>query len=252
MTTTHTRAPQRAGQLTDRLNAILTARGIDPDAPLDEPANEPVTALELADARIPARYRRALADHPQITAWADTIARTGRPGPGGAPGIAEGPSLLIAGPTGTGKTHQAYGAIRTLLTAGVRLRWEAVTAADLYARLRPRSGHDSERDLQALARCPLLLLDDLGAAKASEWTEELTYRLVNYRYEHLRPTLITTNLPIAELRTALGDRVASRLTEMTERVILTGSDRRRTTPAHAPAPTTVATPPPVPVPGRPR
>ncbi|SCE89597.1 DNA replication protein DnaC [Streptomyces sp. LcepLS] len=45
------------------------------------------------------------------------------------------------------------------------------------------------------------------------------------------PTLITTNLPTAELRIALGDRVTSRLAEMTERVILTGPDRRRTAPA---------------------
>ncbi|MFJ9704782.1 ATP-binding protein [Streptomyces sp. NPDC101234] len=230
MTATLTRAPQRVGPLADRLNGILTNRGIDPAAAAEEPEHEPVTALELADARIPARYRRALADHSQITAWADQIAGAGRPGPGG-PGIAEGPSLLIAGPTGTGKTYQAYGAVRALLSRGVRLRWEATTSADLHARLRPRAGHDGERDLQTLARCPLLLLDDLGAAKTSEWTEELTYRLINHRYEHMLPTLITTNLPTAELRTALGDRVASRLAEMTERVILTGPDRRRTAPA---------------------
>ncbi|WP_079432026.1 MULTISPECIES: ATP-binding protein [Streptomyces] len=196
-----------------------------------EPTPEPVSALELADARIPPRYRHALADHPQVTAWVDEIARAGRPGPSGTRGIAEGPSLLIAGPTGTGKTHQAYGAVRALLAAGVRLRWEAVTAADLYARLRPRPGLDAERELRTLARCPLLLLDDLGAAKGSEWTEELTYRLINHRYEYLRPTLLTTNLPIPELRTALGDRVASRLSEMTRRVVLDGADRRRTSPA---------------------
>lgn len=228
MTTTLIHAPDRLGPLAERLGAILTARGIDPDAAtMQEPPSEPVTALELADARIPARYRHALSDHQQVTAWTKAIAAAGRPGPSRAPGIDEGPSLLIAGPTGTGKTHQAYGAIRTLLSAGVRLRWEAVTAADLYARLRPRSGHDAERDLQTLARCPLLLLDDLGAAKNSEWTEELTYRLINHRYEHMRPTLITTNLPTDALRTALGDRIASRLAEMTERVILTGPDRRR-------------------------
>ncbi|MGW9042190.1 ATP-binding protein [Streptomyces lydicus] len=228
MTATLTHAPDRLGPLAERLGAILTARGIDPEAATtQEPPSEPVTALELADARIPARYRHALGDHPQVTAWTEAIAAAGRPGPSGAPGIAEGPSLLIVGPTGTGKTHQAYGAIRTLLSAGVRLRWEAVTAADLYARLRPRSGHDAERDLQTLARCPLLLLDDLGAAKNSEWTEELTYRLINHRYEHMRPTLITTNLPTDALRTALGDRIASRLAEMTERVILNGPDRRR-------------------------
>ncbi|MYW49197.1 ATP-binding protein, partial [Streptomyces sp. SID161] len=165
-----------------------------------EPTPEPVSALELADARIPPRYRHARADHPQVTAWVDEIVCAGRPGPSGTRGIAEGPSLLIAGPTGTGKTHQAYGAVRALLAAGVRLRWEAVTAADLYARLRPRPGLDAERELHTLARCPLLLLDDIGAAKGSEWTEELTYRLINHRYEYLRPTLLTTNLPIPQLR----------------------------------------------------
>jgi DNA replication protein DnaC len=228
--TTATREPRTAAAAVSRLTAILAARGIDPRAEvISEP--EPVTALQLADARIPPRYRSALADYSRITAWVAEIAHAGRPGPGGVPGIATGPSLLIAGPTGTGKTHQAYGAIRALLRAGVRLRWEATTVADLYAAQRPQQGSDPEQQLWRLARSPLLLLDDLGAAKQSPWTEELTYRLVNHRYNQLLPTLITTNLPVAELRDAVGDRVASRLAEMTERVILTGHDRRRRTAA---------------------
>ncbi|MBQ1156710.1 ATP-binding protein [Streptomyces sp. A73] len=136
--------------------------------------------------------------------------------------------MLIAGPTGTGKTHQAFGAVRSLLAAGVRLRWQTVTAADLHASLRPRPGQDAEREIQTLGRCPLLVLDDLGAAKQSEWTEELTYRLINRRYTELLPTLITTNLPTDALRAAVGDRVASHLAEMTDRVVLSGNDRRRT------------------------
>ncbi|MFF4605862.1 ATP-binding protein [Streptomyces sp. NPDC001339] len=232
-TATATRDPQRVGALANRLNAILTDRGIDPTVAPAEPPAEPVTAaLELADARIPVRYRNALADHPQVATWVEEITRAGRPGPGGAPGIAHGPSLLIAGPTGTGKTHQAYGAVRSLLATGVRLRWEAAIAADLYASLRPRQGHDPERALWSLGRCPLLILDDLGAAKTSEWTEELTYRLINRRYNEMLPTLVTTNLPIAELRGAVGDRVASRLAEMTTRVILDGADRRRQPTGH--------------------
>lgn len=226
---TATREPRTAGGAVSRLAAILTARGIDASTASIPPSSPPVTALELADARIPPRYRHALADHPRVDAWVADIARAGRPGPGGAPGIATGPSLLIAGPTGTGKTHQAFGAIRDLLTKGVRLRWEATTAADLYAAQRPQHGNDPEQQLWRLARSPLLLLDDLGAAKQSQWTEELTYRLVNHRYNQLLPTLVTTNLPVAELRDAVGDRVASRLAEMTERVILTGRDRRRHT-----------------------
>lgn len=226
--TTAIREPQQVGPLANRLNAILNSRGIDPSTAATEPAAEPVTAaLELAAARIPRRYRDAVADHPQVADWVQRVAHAGRSGPGGAPGIDHGPSLLIAGPTGTGKTHQAYGAVRSLLAAGVRLRWEATNTADLYASQRPRPGHDPERQLQALGRCPLLVLDDLGAAKASQWTEELTYRLIDRRYTHELPTLITTNLPISELRDAVGDRVASRLAEMTERIILTGADRRR-------------------------
>lgn len=211
-----------------RLGAIMADHNMDLTTVLAaEPPPEPVTALEVADARIPRRYRDALAGHPRVSAWVEEIAAAGRPGPGGAPGIAHGPSLLIAGPTGTGKTYQAYGAIRSLLGAGVRLRWAAITTAELHANLRPRQGHDGERRFQELARSPLLLLDDLGAAKASEWTEELTYRLIDHRYVHELPTLITTNVPIADLRTAVGDRVASRLAEMTHRVILDGPDRRR-------------------------
>ncbi|KIF75234.1 ATP-binding protein [Streptomyces sp. 150FB] len=226
--TTATREPRAAAGAVSRIGAILSARGINPNAgTAANPVPEQVTALDLADARIPPRYRHALPNHPRVTAWIAEIASTGRSGPGGVPGIATGPSLLIAGPTGTGKTHHAYGAIRGLLGEGVRLRWEATTLADLYAAQRPQHGTDPEQQLWRLARSPLLLLDDLGAAKQSQWTEELTYRLVNHRYNQLLPTLVTTNLPVAELRDAVGDRVASRLSEMTERVILTGRDRRR-------------------------
>ncbi|WP_055589191.1 ATP-binding protein, partial [Streptacidiphilus griseoplanus] len=185
-------------------------------------------ALRLAAARIPARYQDAVADHPQVTAWVHAIAHAARTGgPSGTRSIARGPSLLIDGSTGTGKTHQAYGAIRSLLTAGVRLTWRATTSADLHALARPRPGHDTEGPFQELVRIPLLLLDDLGAATSTPWTEELTYRLLNHRYNEQLPTLLTTNLPTDDLRTVLGDRIASRLAGMVQRVTLTGPDRRR-------------------------
>ncbi|MEU8913173.1 ATP-binding protein [Streptomyces nigrescens] len=233
---------QPVGGIARRLAHILTARGIDPAAKLTESA-EPIPALQAAEARIPARYQAAVADHPAVVAWVREVAQAGRPGPKGAPGIAQGRSLLIVGTTGTGKTHQAYGAVRSLLLAGVRLRWKAITAADLYADLRPRPGHDGERELMDLARCPLLIIDDLGAAKSSEWTEEITMRLINRRYNEMLPTLVTTNLGMADLRQHIGDRVASRLTEMTDKVILDGPDRRRALAAARRSNVAVATPP---------
>ncbi|MEU6440406.1 ATP-binding protein [Streptomyces sp. NPDC047046] len=205
---------------------ILRARGLDPRA-LPESGSEPDLAGRH-EARIPPRYRGAAVGHPAVRAWADqVVAAAERPNPGARVAVTTGPSLLLAGPTGVGKTHEAYGAVRALADAGLAVRWEATTAADLYAELRPQPGSDPERVLARVSRVPLLLLDDLGAARSSEWVEEITYRLINRRYNLLLPTLITTNLPIRDLRTTLGDRIASRLAEMTDRVVLDGADRRR-------------------------
>jgi DNA replication protein DnaC len=228
---TRTREPQTlggAGTL-DRMARILAARNIAPAAVAelaDEP--EPFSPLEALSAGMPPRYREAVADHPQVLAWARDVAEAAVASSLGARRqVTTGPSLLMAGVVGAGKTHQAYGAVRRLVQSGVGVRWRATTAADLYAGLRPRHGVDSERELAAVSRCPLLLLDDLGAAKASDWTEEITYRLINRRYNHLLPTLITTNLSIKDFRSYLGDRVASRLAQMTTRVEFEPVDRRR-------------------------
>lgn len=217
-----------AGAL-QRLQRILTARGMNPQHLPDAPDEDrPYTPLGLLDARMPPRYRTARADHPEVLAWTrDVIARAEAPNPGARREITTGPSLLLAGVTGAGKTHQVYGAVRTLVEAGIAARWRATTAADLYADLRPRPGHDTERGLETVSRCPLLILDDLGAAKTSEWVEEITYRLVNRRYNLMLPTLITSNLAMRDLRGHLGDRVASRLAEMTTRVTFEPVDRRR-------------------------
>ncbi|MEU3712185.1 ATP-binding protein [Streptomyces catenulae] len=227
---TRTREPQTLGEgALDRMARILAARSIDPTtvaAPTDEP--EPFSRLDALSAGLPPRYQDAVADHPQVLAWTRDVAEAAvAPSRGARRQATTGPSLLMAGVVGAGKTHQAYGALRRLVQSGVGVRWRATTAADLYAGLRPRAGVDSERELAAVSRCPVLILDDLGAAKATEWTEEVTYRLVNRRYNHMLPTLITTNLRISDLRAYLGDRVASRLAQMTTRVEFEPVDRRR-------------------------
>jgi DNA replication protein DnaC len=227
---TRTRDPQTLGSegTLDRIARILAARNIDPAAAAltDEP--KPFSPLDALSAGMPPRYQSAVADHPQILAWARTVAEAAvAPSQGARRQVTTGPSLLMAGVVGAGKTHQAYGAVRRLVQSGVGVRWRATTAADLYADLRPRVGVDSERELATVSRVPLLIIDDLGAAKASEWVEEVTYRLINRRYNHMLPTLVTTNLAIKDLRAYLGDRVTSRLAQMTTRVEFEPVDRRR-------------------------
>jgi DNA replication protein DnaC len=107
------------------------------------------------------------------------------------------------------------------------ISWQAHTFADLLARLRPRTGVDTEAELERYRKLDLLLIDDLAAGKSSEWVEEATYRIINGRYEAMRPTIYTSNLPLDQLRDAIGDRIASRLAETCTRVVMEGPDRRR-------------------------
>jgi DNA replication protein DnaC len=201
--------------------ATLTSADVNDPYVLEENIAAGTRSLD----RIPTRYRHAELDHPDVNAWASRlvdVCRDHRP----IPRISRGPSLLLLGPTGTGKTHTAYAAIRALALSGASCPWLATTAADMYALLRPRHGVDSEQEFDKLTRAALLVVDDLGAAKGTEWNEEINYRLVNHRYEHEKPTLITSNVPPKNLADVLGERVASRLTEMADRVVLRGHDRR--------------------------
>lgn len=190
-----------------------------------------ITRAGLIDASqvVPRHYETALADHNAVVAWVNTIADMARDRRHAEqmPSVLNGPSLLLLGETGTGKTHQAYGAVRLLSGCGVRTRWVATTGPDLYAALRPRHGIDSEAEFRRYRDARLLLVDDLGAAKPSEFTEEINFRLINHRYENELPTLMTSNVLPKQLKDRLGDRVASRIAEMCQRVVITGTDRRR-------------------------
>ncbi|MEU2484057.1 ATP-binding protein [Streptomyces sp. NPDC012617] len=181
---------------------------------------------------VPLRYRKATAAHPDIRRWINGLvgeafaAQKRQPTPAAV--VRSGPSLLILGSVGVGKTYQCYGALREMALTGVVAQWTVVTAADLYARLQPRFGVDSETEFERHAKAPVLFVDDLGAGgKLSEHTENVNFRLINYRYDHQLPTVITSNLLPKELGGRMGDRVASRLVEMCDRITMTGPDKRR-------------------------
>lgn len=220
------------------LAPLLAARGLDADwINLDDhdphsPANIARYTYAEVSRLVPFHYRRAVSSLPQLAAWINTLVDAAREWQAerGAPiaSIIHGPSLLLLGSTGVGKTHEAYGAMRELALSGVYAQWQVTTAGDLYAALRPRHGIDSEAEFRRYRDARLLLVDDLGAErKPTEFTEEINFRLINHRYENHLPTLMTSNVDPKELASRLGDRVISRLAEMCQRVPMKGNDRRR-------------------------
>jgi DNA replication protein DnaC len=71
-----------------------------------------------------------------------------------------------------------------------------------------------------------IMIDDIGAEKATEWVEEFLYLVVNKRYENNHPMIFTSNLPLSKLAEKIGDRTVSRIKEMCHIVELKGEDRR--------------------------
>lgn len=218
------------------IEEILTRRvpGRDPGRAVHR--RDPAALSPEAEAEL--WRERALKRHERLVPEAFTGARLGADAPRQVRAWVEGYtagalgdrcSLMLAGRVGRGKSYLAYGALRAIAEAGCRdAAWAGGTVAQIFTRLRPNSGEHRAAVIRELATIPILLLDDLGAAKDSEWTEEAILDLIDNRVSKLAPMVVTTNATPKELRAAIGDRALSRLAGMCVQFEFPGSapDRR--------------------------
>lgn len=138
-------------------------------------------------------------------------------------------NLILMGRFGVGKTGLVGAAINEMSGAFRQRDWRVVfiTTPRLFDQL--RAGFDDGSFTKLMRRCQnanLLILDDLGAEKPTEWVQERLYAIVNHRYEHELPIWVTTNLTPDGLAAAIGERTWWRLQEGACLLVATGPNLR--------------------------
>ncbi len=206
--------------------------------------------LEMAS--IPRRYQHCSFDsyEPRFTGADQSLGTahmTARRFVDGYPVTTEGHGLLLTGSIGVGKTHLAVGILQSLVVEkGVRGLF-----CD-YRELLKEIQHSynpqvltTELDiLRPVFEAEVLVLDELGASKPTEWVWDTVAHILNTRYNDKRTTIITTNYPDQApgggpvtaaqramreetLGDRIGERMRSRLAEMCVVIEMRGADFRQ-------------------------
>jgi DNA replication protein DnaC len=202
----------------------------------------------LAACRIPPRYEHCVLEEFVPGTSSQQAAKARAEGYcAGYPflGEDEGLGLLFTGNNGVGKTHLAVAILRELAHAkGVRGQfWDFhELIREIRNSYNPETKTTELQVLEPVVETGLLVLDDLGAWKMTEWMNDTLFYILNSRYTARRPTIVTTNYQDADLdkiRSAdplvrreflverIGQRLRSRLMEMCLVIPIDGPDWRR-------------------------
>ncbi len=165
-----------------------------------------------------------------------------------------GKGLLITGSVGTGKTHLAVAILKALIETrganGVFCHYHELIK-QIQNSFNPQVKETEMQVLDPILNAEVLVLDELGASKPSDWVFDTLAHILNQRYNENRTTIITTNYrnepgvltsasvltSLAQSREAMrretlgdriGERMLSRLQEMCVVLETTGPDYRST------------------------
>lgn len=203
----------------------------------------------LDAARIPERHRECTLENFDIKAANPNLSEARRQAIGfvrAYPMDTFGNGLLFVGPCGVGKTHLAVGILHTLITErGVSGRF--FDCKELLKQIQNSYAANNEQTERQVLRPALeaevLVLDELGAARRTDWVSDMVEHVLNMRYNDRKTTILTTNLAYAPatlsrglardalrqetLGDRIGERMLSRLEEMCVLVQMDGPDYRK-------------------------
>jgi DNA replication protein DnaC len=189
----------------------------------------------LGEANIPKRYQHCTLGN--FTTYNESLERAvalAKRVADAFPNVPRG--LFLEGQPGVGKTHLAVAVLKQAIqtTSARGLFYDTRDLLRLIRSTYDPSTRTTELDiLRPVMTAELLVLDDLGAEKTSEWVDETMNLIVNTRYNERRLTIFTSNYPDIpddtdpqSLLFRIGARMRSRLHEMCEFVVLDAADYR--------------------------
>jgi DNA replication protein DnaC len=144
--------------------------------------------------------------------------------------------LLLMGPCGVGKTHLAVAILRGLIEKGIRCLFYEFGALlkEIQESYDPISHTSELKVLAPIFETEVLVLDELGTAKPTDWVRDTMMQIINTRYNDRKFTVLTTNYMDERrgqkdevLEDRIGVRLRSRLYEMCRTVSIDGEDYRR-------------------------
>lgn len=124
----------------------------------------------------------------------------------------DSPSILMVGKTGLGKTHLSLAIAQAVIYNGYGVVYQtAQNIADMLQRDYFGREQNASEPIETLGNCDLLIIDDLGTEFLSSFTQAAFFNLINNRILAHKPTILNTNLDIAEMESRYSERMVSRL-----------------------------------------
>ncbi len=135
-------------------------------------------------------------------------------------------NLLFIGNPGLGKTHLAMAVAKTVAQKGYTVIYGSVI--NQFRKIENEHfGHDhADTTLDLMLGCDLLIIDDLGVEIPSSFYESVLYTIINSRINSAKPTIVTTNLTLNEMKGRYNTRILSRLSFNFEMIGFVGQDIR--------------------------
>lgn len=140
--------------------------------------------------------------------------------------LKDGKGLLMYGTVGTGKTYYASCIANRLIDRGYNVKMTN------FARLtnQIQGTFEKQEVIDELSKYHLVVIDDLGAERQNEYMQEMVFNIIDSRYRSGKPFIITTNLPMSEIKQPKDirySRIYDRIIERCFPVEVAGVSRRR-------------------------